>query len=98
MTKKRTEIRLNLRFKNQELRDDLQIHAHSQGLTLPAWAKATLERELMAASSDAIIARRSRESVLTLHKLMERTHQPEDFSAARKSAQNFIQQVEKHVE
>jgi len=87
------EGRLNLRL-GGNFKSDMEILAHAEGLTLPQWAKATFKRMQTQAEEDEIFRRRMLESVLTLHKVMERTADPDILSAARQDVSNYIKQVE----
>jgi len=88
--------RLNLHL-GSNFKSDMEILAHAEGLTLPQWAKATLKRVQTQAEENEIFQRRMLESVLTLHKVMERTAEPDILSAARRDVSNYIQQVEDHA-
>ena len=96
MSKHNDEGRLNLRL-GDNFKSDMEILAHAEGLTLPQWAKATFKRIQTQAEENEIFQRRMLESVLTLHKVMEKTAEPEILSAARRDVSNYIKQVEKHV-
>jgi len=97
MTRLRKECRLNLRFSKQTQMDDMEIVAHNKGMTLPVWAKATLLRALVSSQEDEILARKSRESTLTVQKILERTQSPEDISAARRDVAEYIKRIKDHV-
>ena len=45
-SKRRAENRVNLRFSDRNFLDELEILAHSKGLTLPTWIRLVLMREL----------------------------------------------------
>ena len=90
------EGRLNLRL-GDNFKSDMEILAHAEGLTLPQWAKATFKRIQTQAEENEIFQRRMLESVLTLHKVMERTAEPDVLSAARRDVSSYIKQVEDHA-
>lgn len=90
------EGRLNLRL-GENLKNDMEILAHAEGLTLPQWAKATLKRLQIQAEENEIFRRRMLECVLTLFKHLERTADPDILSAARRDVSDYIKQVEAHV-
>jgi hypothetical protein len=96
-SKRRAENRVNLRFRDEKFLDQLEILAHSKGLTLPTWIRSVLMRELNFSEEKKILANRVSESTLVSHKLLERLLSPEDVSDARKKVQNYLQSVKKHV-
>ena len=87
--------RINLRLSDRNLFDDMQIFAHSQGLTLPAWAKATLKREMARSEIDDVFALQSLKSLLTIQTLIEEEHSKSEVDAARQKARDFIKQVKR---
>lgn len=96
MSKDSNEGRLNLRL-GENFKSDMEILAHAEGLTLPQWAKATFKRIQTQSEENEIFQRRMLESVLTLHKVMERTVDPDVLSAARRDVARYIKQVENHA-
>ena len=88
------EFRINLRISDRNFFDDMRIFAHSLGLTLPSWAKATLIREIVRSEEQEIFARRSIESILTMQALMERDHTPAEVLAAKQKARAYIERVQ----
>lgn len=88
------EYRINLRISDRNFFDDMRIFAHSLGLTLPAWAKATLIREIVRSEEQDIFAQRSIESLLTMQALMEKDHTPTEVLAAKEKARSYIKRVQ----
>lgn len=94
MQRKVKEPRINLRFSSRNVLDDMSILAHSNGLTLPAWAKATLIRELIRSETTDILTQQSIESLLTMQALMELDYPQSKIRDAKQTARSFIQQIQ----
>ncbi len=86
--------RINLRLPDRNLYDDMQIHAHSNGQTLPAWAKATLIREMARSESKDILDRQSAMSLLTIQSLIEALSSPGQIDIAKRKARDYIKKVQ----
>lgn len=96
-SKRRKENRLNLRFGSTDEIDALEVFAHGQGLTLPAWAKQTLLAEPKRHLQDALLSKKALESSLLARKLLEFHCEPSDVAAATVATRDYIEKVEAHV-
>jgi len=95
---RRKENRLNLRFGSTAEIDALEIFAHRQGLTLPAWAKLTLLAGPKRHLQDALLSKKALESSLLARKLLEFHCEPSDVAAATVATRDYMEKVEAHVE
>ena len=97
MKNPRKENRLNLRFSNSEIIDDLDIQAAKNGLKLPEWARSQLIKALFRQRLYELFFRRAVESVFTTQKLIEQLCTAEQIQKAKSQARKHMAELEKHV-
>ncbi len=67
----RKEPRLNLRFENHNILDELELAAHKHGMSLSQWIKSVMADKLRLEKNDKAQTDLGLESILIIRKLAE---------------------------
>ena len=93
MARPRKEPRVNLRFKDHNDLDEYELIALRRGMSLPAWIKATMHRELEKDSEPSI----SEKSILIIRKHIEDGASREAVQKAKSHVKSYLEDIKSYA-
>ena len=97
MTTKRKEPRVNLRFKDFDLLDELEIIANNKGMILTDYLRKILSDSVIVTDETRMLERTQLESILTTQKLLEFSLPAEQVAQAKNYTKDYLLKVKSHA-
>lgn len=97
MGQPRKHPRLNVRFLNLEVMDEIELFANTDGLDLQNWIRKLIFDEMNGRPLERLILRSQFESILIIRGLLEHLVDDDVIQATKIRAQHHIERLEKHA-
>lgn len=93
MRSPRSSPRINLRFKNLEIMDDVELTANKDGLDLQTWLRRLALREVQYQKVRPLLLHEAVERLVTIQAILEQLVAPSVVTLAQKTARTRISKL-----